>query len=140
MSFSEKCAILFGRIAFGWFFLVQVATYGGDFNGTVAVMAIAHIAGAPFILLVTLLLMTMGALSLIFGYHARYGALILFVITASAAVILHDWWRISDNTILRTTEFQFFICYAAIAGGLLMMVGMGPGPFAIDNRGKGPRK
>lgn len=140
MSFTEKSAILLGRIAFGWFFLTQVVTYGGDFSGTVAVMTFAHIAGAPFILMVTLLLMTMGALSLIFGFHARYGALILFIITASAALILHDWWRIADNATLRATEFQFFICYAAIAGGLLMMVGMGPGPFAVDNRGKGGKK
>ena len=140
MSISETLAPLVGRLAFGWFFLTQVAVYGGDWDGTITLMAFRGVPGAAFVLVVILLLLTMGALSLIFGFHARYGALILFTLTLLAMVVLHDWWRIYDHPALRATEFELFACHAAIAGGLLMMVGMGPGPVAIDNKGKGGGK
>ena len=140
MSVSETLAPLIGRLAFGWFFLAQVAVYGGDWDGTITTMVFHGIAAAPFVLTVTLLILVMGALSLIFGYHARYGALFLFVVTAIATVFLHAYWRIVDNPALRAAEFQLFACHAAIAGGLLMMIGMGAGPFAVDNPGKGGKK
>ena len=135
-------APLIGRLAFGWFFLTQVALYGGDWEGTIDLMTFRGVPGAAFILVLALLLVTMGAISLIFGYHARYGALILFTVTALATVILHDWWRIHDNPAHRAAEFQIFACYTAIAGGLLMLIGMGPGPVAVDNKpkGGGPRR
>ena len=137
MSISETLAPLIGRLAFGWFFLMQVMSYGGDWDGTITLMAFRGVPAAAFVLVVILLLLTMGALSLIFGFHARYGALILFTLTAIAMVVLHDWWRILGNPSLRATEFQLFACHAAIAGGLLMMIGMGPGPVAVDNKGGG---
>ena len=40
----------------------------------------------------------------------------------------------------RAAEFEIFARDFAICGGLLLMVGMGPGPFAIDNRGQGRRQ
>jgi putative oxidoreductase len=140
MSVSDTLAPLIGRLAFGWFFLTQVATYGGNWESTIDLMTFRGVPGAAFILVLTLLLATMGAISLIFGYHARYGALILFTITAIAAVVLHDWWRIHDNPAARASEFQIFACYTAIAGGLLMLIGQGPGPVAVDNKGKGGKR
>jgi putative oxidoreductase len=139
MSLSETLAPLIGRFAFGWFFLMQVMVYGGDWDGTITLMAFHGVPAAAFLLVVTLLLLTMGALSLIFGFHARYGALILFFLTLTAMVVLHDWWRITGNPSLRGVEFELFACHAAIAGGLLMLIGMGPGPLAIDNKAGGNR-
>ncbi len=139
MSISEQLSPLVGRIVFGWFFLSQVAVYGGDWEGTVTLMTFRGIPGAPFVLAVVLLLLVMGSLSLILGFHARYGALILFTVTILAAVMMHDYWRIADPA-ARAADFQLFACHAAIAGGLLMLIGLGPGPFAIDNAGSGSKK
>ena len=36
--------------------------------------------------------------------------------------------------------FNIFVRDFAISGGLLLLVGMGPGPFAIDNQPKGGKK
>jgi putative oxidoreductase len=133
MSISELLSPLVGRLVFGWFFLTQVAVYGGDWDGTITLMAFRGIPGAAFLLALTLLLLVMGSLSLILGFHARYGALILFIVTVLATVSLHDYWRIIDNPSARAADFELFACSAAIAGGLLMLVGLGPGPMAIDN-------
>jgi putative oxidoreductase len=140
MPISDILSPLIGRLAFGWFFLSQVAVYGGNWEGTIDLMTFRGVPGAAFILVLALLLVTMGAISLIFGFHARYGALILFTITAIAMVVLHDWWRIYDNPTERAREFELFACHAAIAGGLLMLIGLGPGPVAVDNRSKGGGK
>ncbi|MDE1987163.1 MAG: DoxX family protein [Alphaproteobacteria bacterium] len=140
MSVSELLSPLVGRFVFGWFFLSQAMLYAGDWEGTIHLMSYRGIPGAAFILAVAILFLVMGSLSLIFGYHARYGALILFTITIISMVTLHDYWLIPDAA-SRAAEHQLFACHAAIAGGLLMLIGLGPGPFAVDNAGKGgPRK
>jgi Predicted membrane protein len=132
MSVSETLSPLIGRLVFAWFFLVQVAGYVGDWEGTITAMSFRGIPGAAFILAVVLLLLVMGAVSLIFGFHTRYGALILFIVTIIATVSMHNYWNI-ENGGLRAAEFQRFVSNAAIAGGLLLLVGMGPGPLAVDN-------
>ena len=108
----------------------------GNFHQIAELLTTKHIPLAPLVLLVALLLIFMGTISLLFGYNTRHGAVLLFGLTIVAAVTLHDFWRISDAA-LRATEFGIFARDIAICGGLLLMVGMGPGPFAIDNRGKG---
>ena len=140
MSISELVSPLVGRLVFGWFFLTQVAVYGGDWEGTITLMTFRGIPGAAFLLALTLLLLVMGSLSLILGFHARYGALILFMVTILATVSLHDYWRIIDNPSARSADFELFACSAAIAGGLLMLVGLGPGPLAVDNSKSGQKK
>jgi len=96
--------------------------------------------GALIVLLVALVLIFLGCISLFFGYHTRHGAVMLFGLTIVAAVALHPFWMMGEG---RRAEFETFARDIAICGGLLVMVGMGPGPFAIDNRGgggKGGRK
>jgi putative oxidoreductase len=66
--------------------------------------------------------------------------LLLFAITVAAAVAMHAYWRISGDGTLRASEFELFACHAAIAGGLLLIIGQGPGPLAIDNRRSGKKK
>ena len=140
MSFSEYLSPFVGRLVFGWFFLSQVAFYGGEWDATIELMTFRGIPSAAFVLAITLLLVVMGALSLILGFHARYGALLLFAVTIIATVLMHDYWHISDNPVARQADFQIFASNAAIAGGLLLLVGQGPGPLAIDNRGSGQKR
>jgi len=48
-------------------------------------------------------------------------------------VMLHDFWHIPYGA-TRDAELQTFARDMAICGGLLMIVGLGAGPFAADNR------
>jgi putative oxidoreductase len=136
---SEKLSPLIGRLVFSWFFLVQVATYAGDWENTITLLNFRGVPGAAFFLALVLLLLVMGALSLIFGFHTRYGALILFVVTMLATVTMNDYWHLRDAG-ERMAEFHRFVSNAAVAGGLLLLIGMGPGPIAIDNTGRNRKK
>ena len=141
MSISEYLSPLFGRLVLGWFFLSQVAVYGGDWDATVTLMTFSGVPAAPFVLALTLLIVVFGSLSLILGFHTRYGALMLFAVTIIAAVLMHNYWQIRDNPVARQSDFELFACYVAIAGGLLLLVGQGAGPVAVDNvQGGGKKK
>ena len=84
------------------------------------------------------------------GFEFRYQlrqpifwvAVILFGLTIAAAFAMHDFWHLA-NAASRDGEFEIFTRDVAICGGLLIMIGLGGGPFAIDNRtmggGKGRR-
>jgi putative oxidoreductase len=136
MSFSETISPFFGRCAFVWFYLTAAMDILGNWHHVADQLAAKQVPVAPLMLLIALLVIFMGCVSLLFGYHARYGAVMLFGVTIVAAVTMHDFWHVVDGA-ARATELGIFSRDVAICGGLLLMVGMGPGPFAIDNRGKG---
>jgi putative oxidoreductase len=135
MSFSETISPFFGRCAFVWFYASAAMSIVTDWPRVAARLEAHHVPLAPALLLVALILIFLGCISLFFGYHTRHGAVMLFGLTIVAAVALHPFWQMEAD--LRDAEFEIFARDVAICGGLLLMVGMGPGPFAIDNRGSG---
>ncbi len=136
MSFSEYISPLIGRVLLGLFFLSQALTYGSSWDANVQLLAMKEVPLPPLMLAVGLLVLFLGGLSLILGFATRFGALLLFAFVIGASIKLHDYWRIHD-TALRASEFSTFALQMAVAGGLLLLVGMGPGPVAIDSAGSG---
>ena len=139
MSFSEKISPLLGRFALAWFFLSGAMDTIDHWHLTIHQMAENNIPAAPLMLVFALICLFLGGISLSLGFHTRHGAVLLFGFTLAASLTLHDFWRIADP-VLRAAQFEIFARNIAIAGGLLVMVGMGPGPFAIDNPGKPKQK
>ncbi|HEY0282436.1 MAG TPA: DoxX family membrane protein [Rhizomicrobium sp.] len=140
MSTSEYLSPLVGRLLFVWFFSCQLLHYGGEWSATVSLMNFAGVPAAPFLLLVVLMLLVLGSLSLLLGLHTRHGAMLLFGVTIIATVVMHSFWQIDNNELARQADFELFSRNVALAGGLLLLVGMGPGPFALDNRQNEKRK
>ena len=103
-------------------------------------LAAKHVPLPPLVLVVALVLIVMGCISLLFGYHTRHGAVLLFGLTIVAAVALHDFWHYRRCGGARWWNSRFSPAMSRSAAGLLLMVGMGGGPFAIDNRGRRRRQ
>ena len=133
VSLSEHISPLIGRLVLAWFFASQAWNYGHLWDDSVAQIAAKHLPVAPLLLALGLVVMILGALALLLGFHARHGAMLLFAFVIAASVSMHDFWQI-PNGAARDMEFDVFARNMAIAGGLLMIVGLGPGRFAIDNR------
>jgi putative oxidoreductase len=133
MSFSETISPLIGRCALAWFYLSSAGHIRDDWHGVAAQMAARHVPLPPLVLLIVLVLLFLGVVSLLFGYQARHGAVMLFGLTIAAAVVMHDYWHI-DDALLRQAQFEIFARDVAICGGLLLLVGMGPGPFSVDGK------
>lgn len=139
MSFSETISPLLGRCALVWFYASGAMNIVNGWSGVAQQLTSRHVPLPPLILVIGLILVIMGCFSLLFGYHARHGAVLLFGLTIVSAVLLHDFWHFSDSQ-TRAVEFEIFARDIAVCGGLLLMIGVGAGPFAIDNRGSGKKR
>ena len=135
MSISEHISPFIGRMVIAWFFLSEAWERLTNFDATVTLMRMQHIPAAPALLVIALCAMVLGSLSLVLGLQIRHGAMLLFGFTVVVSVLMHAWWTL-QNPIDRAADYDIFIRNMAIAGGLLMLVGVGAGPFAIDNTGK----
>lgn len=135
MSISEYISPLVGRLVLAWFFLSEAFARLAGFNGTVTLLEMQHIPAAPILLIVALTAMVLGALSVALGFYARHGAMVLFAFTIVVSVLMHAYWQI-QNPIDRAADYDIFVRNMAIAGGLLLIVGMGPGAFSVDNTKK----
>jgi putative oxidoreductase len=123
---------LIGRWLLAWYFLSQGWALANDWNHTVLDMTVRGLPVAPLVLALALIVMFLGSLSLILGYQARYGAVLLFAFVVLTTVAMHDFWLMRGPE--QQAEYELFARNLAIAGGLLLLVGMGPGRFALDNR------
>jgi putative oxidoreductase len=138
MSFSEQISPLLGRWVLAWFFLSEAWARAANWDATLTLMGMSHISYAPPLLAIALMVMVLGGLSLLLGFQTRHGAMLLFAYTIVVTVMMHAYWTI-DDAVARASDYEIFARNLAIAGGLLLLVGMGPGRFGIDNRGQKKR-
>jgi len=132
MSFGEAIAPLLGRVLLAWFFLSEAYARAVDWSGTTMLLAMKGLPAPAVLLFIALSVMALGGLSLLFGVRARLGALALFAFTIIATVTMHDYWKLHEAA-ARAADYDIFVRNLAIAGGLLVLVGLGAGKFAIDN-------
>ena len=139
MSFGEALAPFLGRLVLAWFFLTQAYRYALDWNDTTILLTMKNVPTPPVLLLTALTGIVLGSISLLLGFRTRAGALALFAITIAATVTMHDYWHLRAAA-ARSADFDIFARNIAIAGGLLLLIGMGSGRFAIDSAGNGGGK
>ncbi|HTP78754.1 MAG TPA: DoxX family protein [Rhizomicrobium sp.] len=131
MSFSEYISPLIGRLVLAWFYLSEAVHYAGQWDATVQLMALRNMPVPPLLLALTIIALFLGGLALVLGFHTRHGALLLFAFTIAASLAMHNFWQI-QNPLERAADYEIFSRNMAIAGALLVLVGIGPGPIAID--------
>jgi putative oxidoreductase len=78
-----------------------------------------------------------GALMVLLGWHACLGALLLVVFTVPATLIFHNFWAV--DAAQYQNQFNHFMKNAAMVGGLLYIMAMGPGPFSLQKDGASTR-
>jgi putative oxidoreductase len=138
MSPGESVAALTGRLVLGWFFLALTYRYASDWSDTTILLSMKDVPNAPLLLLAGLATNVLGSISILIGFHTRTGALALFVVTVAATLAVYDYWNLTAAA-AREADFDIFARNVAIAGGLLLLIGMGPGKFALDNVASGAK-
>jgi putative oxidoreductase len=132
MSFGESIAPLVGRTLIAGLFILAAVQKLQDWNGSALYMA-QH--GVQYIqpLLAASIITEVGAgFGLIIGFRTRLMALILFTFTLIVSFTMHDFWTMADPD-LKLSEMQLFAKNMAIAGGLLVLVGLGAGRLSYDH-------
>lgn len=103
-----------------------------SFAATADYMASADLP-APTLMTVIALVMELGVAGAIaLGYYTRPLALVLALYTLLAAVIGHPYWHMEGA--MRYDSMINFYKNFSIAGGLLLLIVVGPGRYSLDKR------
>ncbi len=121
---------LAGRILMALIFLYSGIGKVGNFPGVAGAMAAKSIPLAEVALLLTIVIEIGGALMLIVGWKARWGALAIFLWLIPVTLMFHNFW--AAEAAQYSNQLNHFMKNAAIAGGLLYMMAFGAGRLSLD--------
>ena len=127
MKTFQSLAAPAGRILISLIFVVSGISKLGNFSGTQGYMESVGVPGMllPIVIAVELL----GGLAIILGWHTRIAAFLLAGFSMVSAVLFHA--NFGDQM-----QMIMFMKNLALAGGFLMIVALGAGPWSIDNRNR----
>jgi len=127
MNTLQSLAAPAGRVLIALIFVMSGVNKLANFAGTQAYMDSAGVPGVllPLVIAVELL----GGLAIILGWHTRLAAFLLAGFTLLSGILFHA--NFADQM-----QMIMFMKNLAIAGGFLMIVALGAGPYSIDNRNR----
>ncbi|MBI3562515.1 MAG: DoxX family protein [Gammaproteobacteria bacterium] len=129
MNVLSAIAPLLGRILLASLFLWSGYGKIGGFEHTLGYMTSKGVPLANIALIVTIVVELGASVLLVIGWRARLAALVLFVWMIPVTIIFHNFWTLAADA--KVMQMVMFYKNLAIMGGLLMVVGMGPGAMSI---------
>jgi putative oxidoreductase len=132
MSFGENIAPLVGRCLIAALFVLSGLNKLQNWDSTTLYMAEHGISMIQPLLALSIVIELGAGVGLVIGFRTRLMALILFAFTLAVSFQLHDFWTMGDTDAARL-ETALFAKNMAIAGGLLILVGLGAGSWSYDS-------
>src|SRR5581483_11641856 len=133
--------ILAGRLLLSPIFLLSGLMKILNFAQTGNMMEAEGMVWVPLFLVMSILVEVLGGLSLLLGFKARLGALLLVFFLVPVTLIFHDFWTYQGEAM--QDQMAHFLKNVTIMGGLLVVAGAGAGKYALDflaaHRGAGLR-
>ena len=121
---------LIARICIALIFLYEAWDSISHYKATKLSMASYHITTAQdFLLVGAIACMILGGISVLTGYRAGLGAILLLLFYVPATFIMHDWWNHPPE--MQREQSILFMKNIAIIGGLLMVYVNGSGKYSI---------
>ena len=112
--------IVIGRILFGGFFLMSGINHFTKLEAMTGYAQYKKLPAAKLGVLISGLMLVIGGISIILGYYADLGALLLAIFLVLAAVIFHNFWKETDAT-AKQNEMLGFMKDMALAGAALIL-------------------
>ena len=125
MNQLQAIAAPIGRIFLALMFVTSGFSKISGYAGTQGYMEAMGVPGALLPLVIALELL--GGLAIMLGWHTRIAAFLLAGFSLLSALLFHA--NFGDQM-----QMIMFMKNISIAGGFLMLVAMGGGAFALDNR------
>ena len=123
---------LVGRVGICAVFVLSVVfTKIPHFSDVAAHMAREGIVLPKVALVLTIGLLLVGSVSVIVGYKARLGALLLAIFLAAATFYFHDFWNMDKED--AHVQQIMFMKNVSMLGTMLFIMAVGAGPWSIDN-------
>jgi uncharacterized membrane protein YphA (DoxX/SURF4 family) len=124
---------LLGRILLSHIFLLSFfgkVTNWSTFEGMMAAKGVPP-SWVPFLLGGAAALELIGGLSVLFGFKARWGALLLVLFLIGVTPVMHNFWAMPDPKAFQEQLINFQK-NVAMLGGLLMVIACGAGAVSFD--------
>jgi len=124
--------VLLGRIFYSTIFLMAAP---GHFSEKTIGYAASH--GVPLATIAVPLsgaIAFVGALSILLGYKARYGAWLVVLFLVPVTLSMHNFWAVADPAAAGMQKIMF-MKNLSMLGAALMIAHFGSGPLSLD-RGK----
>jgi putative oxidoreductase len=122
--------ILLGRILLSSLFLFSAYWHITNWDAALAKTAATGYGRPEIIMTVATALLGLGGLSVLLGYNTRIGAILLIVELLGTAILFHPFWTLSGSEM--QLSFLGFLNRISLCGGLLILLGCGPGSISID--------
>src|SRR5262245_62055412 len=132
MQMARLYCPLIGRVLLALIFVHSGFGKIAGFSKVAAGMAAKGVPFAELALVVSIVVEIAGALMVIFGWKARWGALALFLWLIPVTLLYHNFWAVDPAQ--HQNQFNHFMKNLGLMGGMLLMIGFGPGPFSVDER------
>lgn len=128
MSVFHDIILLAARIFLSSLFLWAGVVKALHWKGSVEYMQFKKLPKT--LLPAAIILQIIGGLSVLLGFEARVGALLLIVFILPSAFKMHDFWTVEGDA--RIVQKTLFMKDMAILGGLLAFLVQGAGSFAFN--------
>jgi len=134
MSYPSRAILtVLGRVLLAAIFALSVLNKLLNFSGTAAYMEMNGVPAAPVLLVGAIAFLIAGSLSVILGYHARFGATLLLVFLVLATWFFHPFWAREGPQ--AQIEMAHFLKNLSIMGAMLFVIANGSGPLSLDTWG-----
>ena len=121
---------LLGRILITVIFLRSAFGKVTGFSAVAAGMAKKGMPYAEILLVGAIVFEIAGGLMVLFGWRARWGALLLILFTVPATLFYHDFWNMEAAQY--RGQLNHFMKNLSIVGALIFVMGMGSGPLSLE--------
>jgi putative oxidoreductase len=128
---ATRGLVLTARILYSLIFIF--AALGHFSSQTIAFAAAQGVPLAGLAVPLSGILALAGGLSVLLGYHARWGALALILFLVPVTFMMHKFWAVSDP-MMKQMQMVMFMKNLGLIGGALMVYVFGAGPLSLDNR------
>jgi len=133
MEWLKSLGALIGRILLVLIFLNSGIGKIENFGGTEQYMAKYGMPMTSLFLFGAIVFELVGSITVVLGYWARFGALVLIIFLIPTTIIFHTNFADPNQVI-------HFMKNVSMLGGCFILLGMGPGRFSLDYLFRGRKK
>ncbi|NIG55184.1 DoxX family protein [Chitinophaga sp. Cy-1792] len=126
-----KIVLLLGRILFALIFVFS--GFNHALGAGIDYAAAAGVPAAAFLVRVAGVLALAGGLSVLLGFKARTGAILLVIFLVPVTLYMHKFWGITDPAAAQM-QMAMFMKNVALTGACLIIAYFGSGPASIDKQ------
>ncbi len=113
------------------FFLAAVGNKIPHFSDVAKVMESVGIPAPQLMLVAAIVFLLAGSVSIIVGYKARIGAVLLLTFLVLASYYFHPFWKLEGHA--QEEQMIQFMKNLSMMGAMLFIVANGSGPMSLDS-------